>query len=97
MCLTGVEMATLASPHDFGGIGDCCGPVKALPERISHKGARCRMVATNSGVDVSEQFPALGNGDAALQDARGAVFVQLLVDQDERLVPPGDAPRLSAN
>jgi len=75
MHLTGIELVTLASPHDFSGIGDCRGPVKTLPERITHEGARRRVVAANSSVDVSEQFPALENGDAALQDARGAVFV----------------------
>ena len=75
VCFSSVELATLASPHDFSGIGDCCGLVEALPERIAHEGARRRVVAANSSVDVSEQFPALENGDAALQDARGAVFV----------------------
>ena len=66
MRLTGVELATLASPHNFSGIGDCCGPVKVLPERVAHEGAWCRVVAANSGVDVSEQLPALENGDATL-------------------------------
>ena len=49
-----------------------------------------------SGVDVPKQFPALRNGDAALQDARGAVLVQFPVDKDERLGPPSDTQRLSA-
>jgi hypothetical protein len=66
MHLTGVVLATLASLHNFGGIGDRCGPVKTLLECIVHEGVWRRVVAANSSVDVSEQFPALGNGDAAL-------------------------------
>ena len=52
--VTGVELATFAGAHDLGFIGDCRGPVKALPERIAHEGARCRVVTTDSGVDVPE-------------------------------------------
>ena len=38
--LSCVELATLAGPHDVGGVGDHGGPVKALPKRITHEGAR---------------------------------------------------------
>jgi len=96
MHLTGVELATIASPHDFSGIGNSYGPVKTLPEPIAHEGVWRRMMSANSGVDVPKQFPALRNGDAALQNTRGAAFVQLIIDQDERLSSPGDALRLSA-
>ena len=60
--LTGVKLAALASPHDLSGVGDCCGPVKALPERVADEGAwRCVMVA-GSSVDVPKQLPTLGMG-----------------------------------
>ena len=95
MRLPGVELVAHAGPHDFGGIGDRSGSVEALPERIADEGARRRVVATDPGMDVSDQLPTLGNGNAALQNTRGTALFQL-VDQDKRLGPPSDAPRLSA-
>ena len=47
-------------------------------------------------MDVSKQLPTLGNGEATLQDSRGVAPVQLSVDCDERLGPPGDTSCLSA-
>ena len=96
MRLSGVELAPLAGPHDLDGVGDCSWPVKALPECIAHEGARRRVVAADSGVDVPDQLLALGNGDAALHDSRRAMLVQFVVDHDERHGPPGDASRLGA-
>ena len=93
MCLPGVELAALAGPHDIGGIGDCSGPVEALTKCVAHEGARRSVLTADAGVDVLDQLLALGDGDASLQNARGTVLVQLIVDQDERLSPPGDAPR----
>ena len=93
--LTGVELATLAGSHNLRGIGDGRRPVEALPTRITHEGAWRRMMATYSDVDVSKQLPTLGDGDATLQNPRGAALVELSVDHDERLGSPGDAPRLS--
>ena len=95
VCLPGVELAALASPHDIRGVGDYCGPVKALPERVAHQGAWRHVMATGSGVNVPEQLPTLWNRDATLEDSQGAMFVQLPVDQDKRLGPPGNALRLS--
>ena len=94
VCFSSVELASLASPHDVSGVGDHGGPVKVLPKRVTHEGARCGMVTTYVGVDVPDQLLALGDRDAALQDARGTAFVQLSVDYNERLGPPSDASRL---
>src|SRR6185312_9331254 len=35
--LLSVELATLAGPHDVGGVIDRSGPVKALPKRVNHE------------------------------------------------------------
>ena len=96
VCFSSVELATLAGPHDVGGVGDRGGPVKALTKRVTHKGARRGVVTTDAGVDVPDQFLALGDRDAALQDARGTTLVQLSVDHDERLGSPSDTSRLCA-
>ena len=66
VCLSSIELATLAGPHDVGGVGDRGGPVKALSEHVAHEGTWCSVVITNAGMDVPDQLPALGNGDAAL-------------------------------
>ena len=95
VCFSSIELATLAGPHDIGGIGDRGGPVQTLPKRITHEGARRGMVTADASVDVTDQLLALEDGDASLQDARGTVFVQLSIDHDERLGLPSEAPRLS--
>ena len=94
--LTGIELAAFAGPHDVIGISNRGGPVKALTKCITHEGALCGVVTADGSVDVTDQLLALGNGDASLQNARGTALVQLVVDQNEGLGPPSDAPCLSA-
>ena len=95
MGLVGVKLTPFASTHDFVSIGDCRGPVEALPERIAHEGARCCVMAAYAGVDVSNQLSALGNGDASLQDSQGAALVQFSVDHDKGFGSSRYAPCLS--
>ena len=59
-------MVCRASPYDLRGVGNGCGPVKALPERVTYKGAGHRVMAAGSSVDVPQQLPTLGNGDTSL-------------------------------
>jgi hypothetical protein len=73
--LSSKELATLAGPHNVGGVGDRGGPVKALPKRVTHEGTWCGMVAADASVDVADQLLALGDEDASLHDARGTAFV----------------------
>ena len=75
MHLRGVELATFAGSHDLRGVGDCNWPVETLPKRITHKGEWCRVMATYSSMDVSNQLPTLGNRDAMLQNSQGAAPV----------------------
>ena len=96
MSLPGVKLAALAGPHDISGIGDRGGPVKTLPKCVAHEGAWRSVVTAKASVDVSDQLLALGDGDALLQNTRGTALVQFVVNQDEGLGPPGDAPRQSA-
>ena len=74
MCLPGVELAALAGSHDVGGVGDYGGLVEPLPKCIAHEGARRGVVTVDSSVDVPDQLLALGDGDAMLQNARGAMY-----------------------
>jgi len=90
-----IELATLAGLHDVGGVGDRGGPVKALPKCVAHEGAWRGVVTAYASVDVTDQLLALGDGDKSLQNARGTVLVQFVVDQDEGLGPPSDALCLS--
>src|SRR6185437_12179348 len=80
VCLLCVELATLAGPHDVGGVGDCGVPVKALSKRVTHEGARRGVMTAGASVDVTYRLLALRDGDASLQDARGTALVQLVVD-----------------
>ena len=75
VCFSGVELASLASPHDVSGVGDRGGPVKALPKRVTHEGAWRGVVAADASMDVADQLLALGDGNATLQDTRGATLV----------------------
>jgi hypothetical protein len=81
--LVGIELAPLAGAHDLVGISNRGGPIKALAERIAHKGARRRVVATYTRVDVSNKLMAVGDGDAPLQDTRHGALVQLAIDYGE--------------
>jgi hypothetical protein len=56
--------------------------------------ARRRVVATHVYMDVSIEFPAVGDGDASLQHPRCGALVQLAVDHGKGLGFPGDAPSL---
>ena len=75
-----VELATLAGPHDIGGVGDRGGLVKTLSKCVTHKGSWRGVMTAGASVDVTDQLLALGDGDASPQDARGIAFVQLVVD-----------------
>ena len=72
---SGIELASLATPHDVSGVGDRGGLVKVLPKRITHEGAWRGVVAADASMDVADQLLALGDGDASLQDTRGATLV----------------------
>ena len=73
--LPGIELATLVGSYDVSGVGDRGGPVKALPKRVTHEGAWRGMVAADASMDVADQLLALGDGNASLQDTRGATLV----------------------
>ena len=75
VCFSSIELATLAGPHDVGGVGFRSGPVKTLPKRVTHEGARRIVMTADASVDVSAQLLALGGGNALLQNARGTALV----------------------
>ena len=75
VCFSSIELATLAGPHNVGGVGDRGGLVKTLPKCVTHEGARRSMMATYAGVDVADQLLALRDRDASLHNARGTALV----------------------
>jgi hypothetical protein len=83
MGLACVELAPFVGAHDLVGVGDRCGPVEALAECVAHEGARCFVVAAHAYVDVSNELPTVGNGDAPLQDAGRGALIQLAVNHVE--------------
>jgi hypothetical protein len=92
--LAGVELAPFAGAHDLASVSERGGPVEAMAERIAHEGAGRGVVATYARVYIPEKLAPLGDGHASMQDAGGGAFVQLAVDESERLSHPGDAPSL---
>jgi hypothetical protein len=62
-----VKLAPLTGEHDLVGISNRGGPIEALAEHVAHEGVRHRVVATHARVDVSNEFPTVGDGDAPLQ------------------------------
>ena len=75
VCFSSIELATLAGPHNGGGVDDRGGPVKALPKRVTHESAWRGVMAADASMDVADQLLALGDGDASLQDTRGTALV----------------------
>ena len=69
-----VELTPFAGADNSSGVSYRRWPVEALPESISNEEA-CFL----------QQFPTFGDGDASLEDARGAAMVELLfvAQQDE--------------
>jgi hypothetical protein len=83
--LAGVELEPFAGAYDLAGVRDRGRPVKALAESIANEGTRRGVMATDPGVDVSQELTPLGNGHAPLQDAGGGALVQLAVDEGKGL------------
>ena len=85
MGLPRVELTPFAGADNSGGVGHRRGPVEALSESISDKGSRRCVMAASPRVYLSEEFLTFGDGDASLEDARGAAMVELLfvAQQDE--------------
>jgi hypothetical protein len=52
LCLSSVQLVTLAASHDVLGISDRCGPVKALSKRAFDDSSGGHVEATGSRVDV---------------------------------------------
>jgi hypothetical protein len=79
MCLFHLELATLAGPHDPGGIGDRGRPVKSLPEGVADEGLGRHVVPTSPRVDFSQQLLPLADNYTSLEDSRRAASIQLLL------------------
>ena len=62
VCLPSIELTAFAGSHDVRGVGDCSGPIEALPECVAHEGAWRGVVTADSSVDVPDQLLALGDG-----------------------------------
>jgi hypothetical protein len=67
--LAGVKLAPFAGAHNLAGVSNHGRPVEALAEYVAHEGARHRVVAAHTRVNVSKELTPLGDGYAPLQDA----------------------------
>ena len=74
--LLGMEFAR---PDELGGVLEHSGPVKATAKSFTSEGARRRVVAAISSMDVSEQLSPLLGGDALQRDSIGALAVKVAV------------------
>jgi hypothetical protein len=79
-----IELTPFAGADNSSGVSHRRWPVEALSESISDKGSGRRVVAASPRVYFLQQFPTF-DGDASLEDARGAAMVELLfvAQQDE--------------
>ena len=85
MGLPCVELTPFAGADNSGGVNHHRWPVEAFPESISDEGSRCCVMAASPRVYLLQEFLTFGDGDASLEDARGAPVVELLLvaQQDE--------------
>jgi hypothetical protein len=93
-----VELTPFAGADNSSGVGHRRRPVEALSEGIPDKGSRRCVMAASPRVYLSQEFLTFGDGDASLEDARGAAVVELLLiaQQDERLSAPRHPPSLGS-
>ena len=98
MGLLRVELTPLAGAYNPSGIGHRDWPVETLSEGVSDEVSRCCVMAASPRVYLSQEFLTFGDGDASLEDARGAAVVELLLiaQQDERLSAPRHPPSLGS-
>jgi hypothetical protein len=96
MGLPRVELAPFAGADNSSGVSHHRWPVEALLESIPDKGSGCCMMAASPRVYFLQEFLTFGDGDASLEDARGAAVVELplIVQQDERLGASSYPPSL---
>jgi hypothetical protein len=80
-----IELAPFAGADNSSGVSHHRRPVEALPESISDKGSGCCVMTASPRVYFLQEFLTFGDGDAPLEDARGATVVELLLiaQQDE--------------
>ena len=80
-----VELTPLAGADNSSGVGHRGRSVETLSESVSNKGSRRCVMTASPRVYFLQQFPTFGDGDASLEDARGAAMVELLfiAQQDE--------------
>ena len=85
MCLPRIVLTSIAGAYQLGGVGNRRWPVEPLAESVSDERPRRSMVSAGSCVQVPKQGLAFPGGDASLEDARWASFVQLTIADDVSL------------
>ena len=80
MNLLGVELAGVAGLHNGDRILKHLRPVEAAPEDLACEGARTRVVAALSAMDVLDQHSAFLGRDAFERDAIWALAVQVSLE-----------------
>jgi hypothetical protein len=89
-----IELTPFAGADNSSGVGHHRRPVETLSEGVSNKGSRCCVMTASPRVYLLQELLTFGDGNASLEDARGAAVVELLPvsQQDERLGAPRQPP-----
>ena len=75
------ELATDASLDQVLSVCSGRRPIKAHTESLAYKGPSCSVMATESGMNFSQQIPPFLFGDTSLKDSGSAFLIKLsLVD-----------------
>ena len=77
-----IGRASFAGADDLCGILHHHGPIEALTEGVPDQGLGRGMVPAHPGVDIAQELLSLIDQDALLEYHRGALMIQLPVDDD---------------
>ena len=77
MALVCKKLATDASLDQVMSVCPGRRPIKACTESLAYKGPGCGVMATESGMNFSQQVPPFLFGDAPLKDSGSAFLIKL--------------------
>ena len=79
MALVGKELASNATLDKVLCICSGRWPIKPCTEGLANKGPSCGVVPAETGMNLSQELPALLLGDASLKDSGSAFLIELSV------------------
>src|SRR5215216_3515371 len=76
MTLIGEKLTSYAAFHKVLSVCSGHWPEEASPESLAYEGAGCGVMAAQTSVYSSQEFPPLLLGDTSLEDSSSALFLQ---------------------